>query len=272
MKNTMNLRGKTWEILEGRGGNNGKGRVFAAFLMFLILLNVLAVIFGTVEEVEKNYEAILYNFEAFSVIIFSLEYLSRLWACTCDPRFSHPITGRLRFIFRPMSIIDLLSIVPFYLPFLGIDLRSLRVLRLFRILWIVRIGRYYSSLVMIRHVLKAKREELMLSFILIIALLVASSSIMFYCENEAQPQLFSSIPAAMWWGVTTLTTVGYGDMCPITTPGKIFASIISIIGIGMFALPAGILGAGFIEEIQKKKKTKKVCPHCGKSLEDAANE
>jgi voltage-gated potassium channel len=221
-----------------------------------------------VRDFQARWEWELDVFEVFSVGIFSLEYLLRIWACVCDSRFRHPFFGRLRFMLRPLTLIDLISILPFYLPFLGIDLRSLRALRLFRILWIFKTARYYSSLTLIRHVLTSKREELLLTFALMMALLVAASSVMFYCENEAQPQLFSSIPATMWWGVTTLTTVGYGDMCPITAAGKICASVISIIGVGMFALPTGILGAGFIEEMQRKKSAVTVCPHCGKRIDE----
>lgn len=263
----MSLQKRAWELLETTKGGR-LGRIVGASLMGLIFLNVLAVVFGTVQEIQQRFERGLYYFEVFSVIVFSIEYLIRLWSCICDTKFRKPIIGRIRFALRPMSIIDLLSIAPFYLPFVGIDLRSLRVLRLFRILWIFKIGRYYSSLVLIRNVLKAKKEELVLTSVLMITLLIAASSVMYYCENSAQPALFSSIPATMWWGVTTLTTVGYGDMCPITPLGKLCSSIISMIGVGMFALPAGILGAGFIEEIQKRKASVKHCPHCGKRLDE----
>ena len=165
-----------------------------------------------------------------------------------------------------MSIIDLLAILPFYLPFFGIDLRSFRVLRLLRIFRIAKVGRYYSSLNLIKHVFQNKREELILTSVLMVLLLIVSSSLLYYCENAVQPDAFSSIPATMWWAVATLTTVGYGDMYPVTFMGKLCASVIAVLGIGMFALPTGILGAEFVETIQKHKKQKKICPHCGKEL------
>ena len=120
---------------------------------------------------------------------------------------------------------------------------------------------------LIKHVFKAKIEELFLTSILMGVLLVVSSTILYYCENAVQPDVFSSIPASMWWAVATLTSVGYGDMYPVTLLGKLFTSVIAILGIGMFALPTGILGAGFVEAIQKSKKTTRTCPYCGKPID-----
>ena len=182
------------------------------------------------------------------------------------PKFRRPFAGRLRFALQPMLLIDLIAVLPFYLPFLGIDLRSIRVFRLLRIFRVAKIGRYYSSIELIKNVLKSKKEELILTSAIMAFMLIISSSVLFYCENSHQPENFSSIPATMWWSVATLTTVGYGDMLPVTPMGKLLASLIAILGIGMFALPTGILGAGFVEEIQKKKKESKKCPHCGKEI------
>ena len=155
---------------------------------------------------------------------------------------------------------------PFYLPFCGVDLRTLRVLRLLRVIRVAKVGRYYSSLHLIRHGFLAKKEELILTSALMAFLLVISSSVLYYCENAVQPEVFSSIPATMWWSVATLTTVGYGDMYPVTLIGKFCASIIAVLGIGMFALPTGILGAGFVEAIQRHKEPRQICPHCGKDI------
>lgn len=113
--------------------------------------------------------------------------------------------------------------------------------------------------------IQSKKEELILTTALMGMLLVVSSSLLYYCENTVQPDRFSSIPATMWWSVATLTTVGYGDMYPVTVLGKCCAGIAAIVGIGMFALPTGILGSGFVEEIQKGKGPQK-CPHCGNNL------
>lgn len=252
-----------WNLLERSAGK--AGRAAQIFISVLIVINVLAVVFGTLPSVQNSFSRELDIFETFSVVVFTCEYLARLFSCSADPRYKG-WGGVFRFVRSPMSLIDILAIAPFYLPLAGFDLRALRALRLLRMLWILKIGHYYSSVLMIRNVLRARKDELMMSSVLMGTLLVISSSIMYYCENEAQPELFSSIPAAMWWGVTTLTTVGYGDMCPVTVAGKVWASIISVIGIGMFALPAGILGAGFVDEIKNARGGRR-CPHCGKDID-----
>lgn len=260
----MNLRRRTWEIVEAAKPGDTASRVFDVLILTLIFLNVIAVILGSIQSIEERWSAFLETFETVSVLVFSIEYVSRLWSCTADSRFSGIIRGRLRLAIKAMPIIDLLAILPFYLPFLGIDLMSLRAFRLFRIFRIAKVGRYYSSLNIIRDVFHAKREQLALTLAMMGILLVVSSTLLYYCENEVQPEVFSSIPATMWWAVATLTTVGYGDIYPITLLGRFLASIIAILGIGMFALPTGILGAGFIEAIQKKKEGTQICPHCGK--------
>jgi len=262
----MSLRRRTWEIVEAAKPGDTASRVFDVLILTLIFLNVIAVILGSIQSIQERWSAFLDAFETVSVLVFTIEYLSRLWSCTADPRFIGSIRGRLRFAVKAMAIIDLLAILPFYLPFLGIDLRSLRVLRLLRILRVAKVGRYYSSLNLIKHVFHAKKEELVLASAMMGLLLVVSSSLLYYCENAVQPNAFSSIPATMWWAVATLTTVGYGDMYPITLLGRFLASIIAILGIGMFALPTGILGAGFVEAIQKQKGQTQKCPHCGKEI------
>jgi len=262
----MNIRKRTWEIVEAAKDGDAASRTFDIAILTLIFLNVLAVIIGSVQSIHAKFGTFLDVFELVSVIIFTVEYLSRLWSCTIDARFSRPVGGRLRFAFRAMPLIDLLAILPFYLPFLGVDLRTLRVLRLLRILRVVKVGRYYSSLQLIKNVLKSKKEELVLTSAVMVLLLVISSSVLFYCENSVQPDAFSSIPATMWWAVATLTTVGYGDIYPVTMLGKFCAGIIAILGIGMFALPTGIIGAGFVEEIEKSKDEQAKCLHCGKEL------
>jgi voltage-gated potassium channel len=263
----MNIQTRTWEIVEAANPGDTSSRVFDIAILALIFLNVVAVIIGSVQSVQERWSVFLNLFEIISVLIFTVEYTTRLWSCTVDPLYTGRFRGRVRHAFRAMSIIDLLSILPFYLPFLGVDLRSLRVLRLLRILRVAKVGRYYSSLNLIKHVFQSKKEELILTSALMGLLLVVSSSVLYYCENAVQPDAFSSIPATMWWSVATLTTVGYGDMYPVTLLGKFCASIIAILGIGMFALPTGILGAGFVETIQKKKGRTRKCPHCGRIIE-----
>jgi voltage-gated potassium channel len=261
----MNIRKRTWEIVEVAKSGDKASRIFDISILTLIFLNVVAVIIGSVSSIQERWGAFLTVFEIISIIVFTIEYLARLWSCTVDPQFGGFIRGRIRHALQVMSIVDLLAILPFYLPILGIDLRSLRVLRLLRIVRVAKVGRYYSSLNLIKQVFQSKKEELVLTSALMGLLLIVSSSLLYYCENAVQPDAFSSIPATMWWAVATLTTVGYGDMYPVTPMGKFCASVVSILGIGMFALPTSILGAGFVEAIQKNKR-QQVCPHCGKEI------
>lgn len=261
------LRERTWEIVEVAKLGDVPSRVFDIGMLSLIFFNVIAVIVGSVQSVQARFGAFLSWFELVSVVTFSIEYVARLWSCTVDDRFQRGFGSRVYFALRPMSVIDLLAVLPFYLPLVGMDLRALRVLRLFRILRVAKAGRYYSSLTLIKQVFRSKKEELILTSALMAVLLIMSSSVLYYVENDVQPEAFSSIPATMWWAVATLTTVGYGDMYPLTVLGRIFAGVIAILGVGMFALPTGILGAGFVEAIQQAKNSLNVCPHCGEFLD-----
>ena len=262
----MNIQQRTWQIVEVAGERDRASQVFDSVILSLILLNVVAVIVGSVQAVQERFAGLLGAFEAVSVLVFTVEYAARAWSCTVDRRFRSPLVGRIRFALRPMSIVDLLAFLPFYLPFFGADLRTLRVLRLLRIVRVVKIGRYYKTLDLIRQVVQAKKEELVLTTAMMGLLLVVSSSVLYHCENAVQPEEFSSIPATMWWAVATLTTVGYGDMFPVTALGRACAGIIAVLGIGMFALPTGILGAGFVEAIGTQKQEPTKCPHCGREI------
>jgi voltage-gated potassium channel len=234
------------------------------FLGSLILLNVLAVIVETVEPIRERWAAEFVGFEAFSVAVFTIEYLLRLWTCPLDPRFGGTARGRLRFLLSPMALIDLLAIVPAYLPgdaFL--DLRYARVVRVVRMLRALKMARYSRSVQTLSNVFRERRADLVLITVLLLVLLVVSASTIYFAEHAAQPRIFSSIPAAMWWAVVTLTTVGYGDIYPITPVGKFLGAIIALLGIGLFALPAGILASGFADELQRARKAvPQRCPHC----------
>lgn len=263
----MEIRRRVWEILEVAQPGDRASRAFDVFILSLIFLNVIAVVVGSVESVQVRYGVLLWWFEAGSVAVFTAEYLGRVWSCVTAPGCHGAFLRRVRFASRPMLLIDLLAILPFYLPYLGLDLRFVRVLRLFRIVRIAKVGRYYASLRLIGAVFREKKEELLLTTALMAMLLVISAAVVYHCENAAQPEQFPDIPSTLWWAVVTLTTVGYGDVCPVTVAGKFVASIIAVLGIGMFALPTGILGAGFVEEIQKRKAGVRTCPHCGKQID-----
>ncbi len=234
----------------------------------LIGLSMLAVILESEPELEKSYRGYFYAFEIVIIAAFSLEYVLRLWSIVEEERYSHWLFGRLRYIVTPMALVDLVSVLPFYLQaFVTLDLRYMRTLRLVRLVRVMKLGHYSTSLTMINRVIKNKKHEMVASIFLVGVLLIVASTIMYHVENEAQPEKFSSIPTTMWWGVATLTTVGYGDLVPKTLLGRIFSSVISILGIGVFALPAGILVSGFIEDHQEHhphqhKHETLICSNC----------
>lgn len=243
-------------------------------LLVLIVLNVLAVVLETEPRLSAEYGHLFRAFDVFSVAVFSIEYLVRLWACTVDSRFRHPIYGRIRFVTSFFGVIDALAIVPFYaalaLPVHLIDLRVLRVLRLMRFFRVLKLGRYSQAVDRLKRVYVARRADLGVVVGGVAVLLVLVSSLMYYVENAAQPDKFSSIPASMWWGISTLTTVGYGDITPITPLGKILTGVIQLLGISLFALPAAILAAGYEEEIQRQRTDKGICHACGRLFEEGS--
>ncbi|MCL6471796.1 MAG: ion transporter [Firmicutes bacterium] len=248
------LKERVYEIIEVSPPGDLTSRVFVVFIMTLIIASTIAVMFETVESISSRYRSFFVLFDAFSVAIFTIEYILRLWTITASEKYRRPILGRLRYAITPLAIVDLVAILPFYIPAVLIDLRFVRVLRLFRIFRVFKLGRYSESLMTLGRVMRAKSAELAIILFVIAVLLVFSSSLIYYAEHDAQPKAFPNIPASMWWGVVTLTTIGYGDVYPITPLGKIFGAIVAILGIGMFALPAGILASGFSEEIRRKQE------------------
>ena len=231
-------------------------------IMLLIVANVLAVMLETVDPLFHAYGRAFFGFEVISVAIFSVEYLGRLWAATEHPEYSHPVWGRVRYALSPYMLIDFLAIAPFFFAAL-IDLRFLRALRLIRFLRLIKLARYSESLQLFVNAIRMKREELVITSIVGTIILLLSSSMMYFAERAAQPDVFSSIPAALWWGVITLTTVGYGDVHPVTPIGQALGAGVAVTGIGLFALPASILASGFIEAARDGTAR---CPHCGEEI------
>lgn len=241
-------------------------KIVNIFIVILILLNVVAGILQTVEFFKTGYFNFFGAFEIFSVAVFTIEYFLRMWVITCDKKYSKPITGRIKYFFSFFALVDLMSILPFYLAvFIPFDLRFLRILRLLRIIRVLKLGRYSESLKKFGRVFINKRDDLLISLLVVLFLVVISSSIIYIAENEAQPDKYASIPDSIYWSFITLTTVGYGDIYPITPLGKLFTIIIALLGLGMIALPTAIISSGFNEELTRHKK-KKYCPHCGKEL------
>lgn len=262
------VKKRMYEILEVASPGDVASKIFDIIILTLIFLNVITVILETVELFATHYFFFFRIFELISVTIFTVEYVLRLWVCSINERFKGIISGRIRYAVTMLAIVDLIAIAPFYLPMvIMLDMRFMRAVRLFRLFRLLKIGRYNEALNKFAYVMKEKKEELIIVVWIVVILLVISSSLLYFVENEAQPDIFSSIPASMWWGVATLTTVGYGDIYPITHLGKFLGAIIAILGIGMFALPAGILASGFAEKFKKKNDEPKICPHCGKYID-----
>ncbi len=245
-------RKRAQEIVELATPNDRVSKIFDIFMITLIGLNVLAVVLGSVKDIYKDYQVFFYGFEVFSVALFTIEYLLRIWGCVEEGtgRFVRPVTGRLRFAFTPMALIDLVAILPFYLSmFVSLDLRFLRALRLVRIL---KLTRYSSAINLLLKVFKEEAPSFGAALFILAIVLVFASTGIFLFEHKMQPEAFSSIPAAIWWAVSTLTTVGYGDVIPMTTGGKIFGIGVMIVGIGMVALPAGILASAFSQQLHQR--------------------
>ena len=251
--NPARLKARVYGILESSASGNWLGRWFDRFMIALIVINVIAVILESVESLAAAAADFFWTFELFSVAVFTVEYLARVWACTENPApgYGHPVLGRLRQMATPMAVIDLIAILPFYLAFVvSVDLRFMRVFRLLRLF---KLTRYSSALETLGIVVYGQRRPLGAALMIMLIVLVSASSIVYLFEHDAQPDAFASIPHSMWWGLATLTTVGYGDVTPVSPGGRIFGAFIMVIGVGMFALPAGILATGFADEIRKRE-------------------
>ncbi|MBP6687321.1 MAG: ion transporter [Lacibacter sp.] len=261
-------RKKIHILLHPELGETKWDKIINAFIIFLIISNVLVVILETVPSLHDKYITFFYYFDLISVIIFSIEYVLRVWSCDHDPKYSHTLLGRLKYMISIEGLIDLLAILPFYIHVVvGLDLRMLRILRLLRFLRLFRLTAYMKSAKMIRNVFVKRANDLKLSVVLIFILIIVASSVMYFAEHDAQPTVFSSIPATLWYAIVTLTTVGFGDMIPVTVLGKAMTGVIMLSGVAIFALPAGIITAGFLEEMQKIKEKKTIkCPHCGQTF------
>lgn len=263
------IKKRCYQVLEKGAKNDRLSRQVDLFIIGLIFLNVVSVILESVRWIREDFGAFFLIFEWFSIGVFSIEYLLRIWSITENPKFERPILGRISYFFSFYSIVDLIAVVPAFIPFfITADFRIVRAIRLIRLFRLLKLSRYNKAFKQIKRVMENSREELVVSLFAVLTLLVISSSLMFYVENEVQPEAFSSIPATMWWGVATLTTVGYGDIYPITEIGKLLAGLMAILGIGIFALPAGILANGFgaptpVENNEKEVQKTCKCPNCG---------
>ena len=228
------------------------GRVVNWCILVLILINVLAALLESIDSVNLRFHQQFELLENISIALFTIEYFLRIWLCSVfgSELYRKPLIGRFRYIFTPLMLIDLLVILPFYLGLTTIF--DFRFLRLFRLLNILQVTRNSRSLQMLFTVIRRESQTLLAIFLVIAILLILISSVIFAIEHNTQPDNFASIPHAMWWTIATLSTVGYGDVVPLTLLGKVFGMVVMLIGIVMFAIPTGILVSSFYQEVKRK--------------------
>lgn len=246
---------RIFDIIQIGNDKDKISRGFDIFIMVMILCNLFLAIYETFES-SVQYRSILNVIELVTVIVFTIEYILRVW--TSDYLYSD-IDSRgaaaLRYIFSFSGIVDLLSFLPYYLPvFFPAGIVAFRMFRVIRILRLFRVNAYYDAFNVITNVLKNKRDQLVSSIFIILVLMAASSLCMYSLEHEAQPEVFQNAFSGFWWAVSTLLTVGYGDIYPVTVLGRIFGICITFLGVGMVAIPTGILSAGFVEQYAKIKE------------------
>ncbi len=250
--NWRRWRRRTYELLDPTL-ETPWDRIVHHGLIALVLINVVAVILDSVPSVAARYQPILTGIEIVSVVVFTLEYGLRLWSCVEHIPYAgrSPWKMRLAWARTPAAVIDLLAIVPFYVA-IG-STADLRVLALFRLVRFFKLARYSSGLASLADALYAERRSLLATLLILGGLVLTTATLMHLAEREAQPDRFGTIPDAMWWAVVTLTTVGYGDVVPVTPTGRLIAGLTAILGIAMLALPVGIIATAFSEVIHRRE-------------------
>ncbi|MEM1400924.1 MAG: cyclic nucleotide-gated ion channel [Pseudomonadota bacterium] len=245
----VSLRRTVHELLDGQTEETPAQRLTDQVLALLIVISVTAVVLETVPEIAAQYGDLLFAVELVMVAIFTVEYVLRLWSCVerKGALGQNPVTARASYAVQPLPLIDLISILPFYIGgALGLDLR---LMRLFRLLRVLKLTRYSPALNTLASVMKAQSHALAGAAFVMSVLILGAASLMYVVEHHAQPEAFASIPHALWWAAVTLTTVGYGDVVPMTPLGRLMGALIMIMGVAIFALPAAIITAGLAREI-----------------------
>lgn len=266
------LKSLIYNLIRDDDENNLASNIFDGVIITLIIINVITIIADTFNPPPVVSE-VFHCVEVVSVIIFSVEYVLRVWTSDLIRPDINPWKARLKYVFSPMALIDFVAIAPFYIPFIvSIDLRILRMLRIVRLFRVFKVNRYTHAMSTIGAVLKQKKSQLLSSIVIVFLLMVMAAVLMYNIESEAQPEAFSNAFDALWWAVATLTTVGYGDIYPVTVLGKLLSAVIALLGIGLVAIPTGIISSGFMECIDKtsakddESEAFEYCPHCGKRL------
>ncbi|MBT4663662.1 MAG: ion transporter [Methylococcales bacterium] len=252
------LRRRTFEIVEIAEKNDISSRIFDVFLIILIITNVVAIVLESVKSINAVYGYWFDLIEIVAVAIFSIEYLVRIWVCVENEEYRFysvsNFSRRLKYMRSGNALIDLLAILPFYLIIVFGGVLDLRFLRALRLLRVFKLTRYSQTMTLLFQVIHDNARAFIASIaILLIVMLIAASGIYMF-EHEVQPVAFGSVPAAMWWAFATLTTVGYGDVTPITTGGRVFGAAITVVSVGMVALPAGILASAFSAQLAERQK------------------
>lgn len=263
-----------FEIIQPGADGQIASKIFDAVIMILIFFSVASVFVMTFS-LPAGVAGFLARMEQGALIVFSLEYLLRIWTADLLYPDCGPGRARLKYMTSGMAVIDLIAILPCFLPMIfPANLVSIRAFRLVRLLRIFKMNRYSDAILSIREVFLRKLQEILVSIFFVFILLVIASLLIYYAEHDAQPEQFANAFSGLWWAVATLTTVGYGDIYPVTAMGRIIGATIALLGIGMVAVPTGILSAGFVEFLEKKDRTPeegeneppRYCPHCGKKL------
>jgi voltage-gated potassium channel len=254
MSNLSQLRKRTFQIVEGDIYQSLIAKHVNLLLIVLILSNVIAVILESDNSISQHYSAQFTLFEIISVFIFSIEYLVRVWCCIENKalKYKTPLRKRLHYIISPIAIIDLIAIAPFFISFfIVIDLRYLRLLRVLRLL---KLTHYFKGFDIFLTVIVKELKSIAAAVMVMMFLIIIAASLMYTLESDAQPEVFGNIFHSLWWAVVTMTTVGYGDVTPVTVLGKVVATIIMLIGVGLVALPTAMLAARFSEELRERKR------------------
>jgi voltage-gated potassium channel len=250
----MTLKERVYNLIRDDDENDLLSTIIDYSIIGLILINVILVILDTFQMPEFYYP-LAQSIEFVSVIIFTIEYVLRIWTSTLMFPSLKKSQARVKYATKFMAFVDLLAILPFYLPFIfPVDLRVLRMLRMLRLLRLFKVSRYTESIKTIANVFKSKAPQLVSSTLIVFLLMVIASVIMYNLEHEVQPDKFENAFSGMWWAVATFTTVGYGDIFPVTNGGRLVAGMISMLGIGLVAVPTGIISAGFIEQMNLSKE------------------
>lgn len=248
----LSSRERVHLLLEGGNRLGWRSRIVGGLVVALIIVSILAMMVETVAALPEWAAHTAWAVQIVCVVIFSAEYLLRLWSAVehRSGAYRRPFWGRVRWALTPMALIDLLAVLPFWLFFLLPA--DLMVLRLFRVFWLVKVTRHSPALSSLASVVRSEGRALFGTFLLMVIAVIVVSTLMYLIERDVQPEVFSSIPATLWWGVVTLTTVGYGDVVPASPLGRAFGMVVMLCGIGLFALPAAILAAGFVHEVRRR--------------------